>query len=111
MDAEGILRARAREMIREGKLPRGRAAQLWGGHGSGDDTCCLCALSIDVDHLEYELQFCDPQDADRRSIHFHLPCLRAWEAELEALGVDLSMSGRPGTLSGRECGEPERGAG
>ena len=71
------LRARARELIRDGLLPTTRSAQLSGGEGSGA-TCSLCGQIIEPAELEIELRVGKPS-----AVHyfFHAPCHSAWEQE------------------------------
>ena len=51
----GALRARARERIEQGRLPRAKALRTWGGRGSGL-VCDLCDAAITSDEPEFELQ-------------------------------------------------------
>ena len=71
----GALRARAREWIEQGRLPRAKALRTWGGLGSGL-RCDLCDASIASDEPEFELQL-DGAPAGS-PIRFHRLCHAIW---------------------------------
>lgn len=81
MPSDGLeddLRARARERIREGRLPCVTIYRTWGGRGS-NETCALCDTMIKHDEVEYEVETRDPDSV--RLFRFHLPCHDAWQHE------------------------------
>lgn len=77
---ESALRARAREFMREGKLPSVKASQVWGGIGSGM-SCSLCGEPIRPDEPEFELEF---REAPSQGCVLHADCHAAWELECAA---------------------------
>lgn len=81
---ESELRERARELIREGRLPDRAPARVWGGPGSGV-TCALCAQAIPATEMEYEADAAIGQSV--RTLHFHFVCHAAWQ--LECLRADF----------------------
>jgi hypothetical protein len=79
MPDEAILREKAREAIRSGKLPTTPASRTFGGPG-GDHVCSVCGLPIERDQMELDVEF------DRPGLrpdlhHFHPRCFAAWEFE------------------------------
>jgi len=73
------LRARARELISAGRLPRQHPIRIWGGNGSGDQTCSLCDRVISREEVEYELEY--SVDSAVRMMRFHFICHAAWQLE------------------------------
>jgi hypothetical protein len=71
------LRARARELLRAGKLPHAKAVRTWGGHGSGAP-CELCGTAILSSEPEFEVQLELAESAP--SLRFHRACHAVWEA-------------------------------
>jgi len=71
------LRARARQLIGAGSLPRAKAARTWGGLGSGL-LCTLCNQPILKTEPEFELQF--DTSSTTPAIRFHRECHSLWEA-------------------------------
>ncbi len=69
------LRTRARERMRQGKLPHHKAARTWGGLGSGLP-CALCDAAILSNEPEFELQL-DLSDPSQ-SVRFHRLCHSIW---------------------------------
>jgi hypothetical protein len=53
------LRQRARERIREGRLPCITHYRTWGGRGS-NEPCALCDVTIGPDEVEYEIEATQP---------------------------------------------------
>jgi hypothetical protein len=81
---ESDLRERARELIREGRLPDRAPARVWGGPGSGI-ACSLCEQAIPANEMEYEA---DAAVAGAvHTLHFHFVCHAAWQ--LECLRADF----------------------
>lgn len=78
-DAEA-LRARARERIRQGRLPLTKPARTWGGLGSGLP-CDLCGAAILSSEPEFELQL--DLAAPSQSIRFHRQCHSIWSEARE----------------------------
>lgn len=74
------LRARARERLRQGRLPRIKAARTWGGLGSGLP-CDLCDAAILSSEPEFELQL--DLSAPSESVRFHRQCHTIWSEALE----------------------------
>lgn len=82
---ESELRKRARELIREGRLPDHAPARAWGGIGSGQ-SCALCGENIPSSDVEYEVD--TGEGPARRTLHFHFGCHAAWQ--LECLRADFT---------------------
>lgn len=76
----GALRARARELIEQGRLPRSKALRTWGGQGSGL-RCDLCSAPIASDETEFELQLDLAPSGE--TIRFHRLCHSLWSEERE----------------------------
>jgi hypothetical protein len=53
---DAVLRARAREAIQSGALPRDDPLHTWGGRGTGRP-CDVCGRSILSTEIELELEF------------------------------------------------------
>ncbi len=86
MPNEIILRAKAREAIRTGKLPSRRADRTWGGPGVGAP-CTVCGEAVTKDQLEFEVQFArDGDNPGPDKFHVHVRCFAAWEFERERDG-------------------------
>jgi hypothetical protein len=78
---ETILRAKARELIRAGKLPDRRPDRSWGGPGVGAP-CVVCGEAVTKDQLEFEIQFAhDGGNPGLDKFHIHVRCYAAWEFE------------------------------
>jgi hypothetical protein len=78
---ESILRAKAREVIRTGKLPSRRPDGTFGGPGVGA-LCSVCGEPARKDQLEFEIQFAhDGAMPGVDSFHLHIRCFAAWELE------------------------------
>jgi len=77
------LRARARDRIDCGLLPRTKAARTWGGRGSGL-ACSLCDAPILDSEPEMELEY-EPPSANA-VLRFHLQCQSIWETERQEPG-------------------------
>ena len=78
---EQALRARARQRIGQGLLPREKPTRMWGGRGTGA-VCNLCDRPIDSSEPEMELEY-EPSGGVS-SVRLHLHCQSIWDAEREA---------------------------
>jgi hypothetical protein len=81
MPDEPLLREKAREAIRSGRLPSTRASRIFGGPGSGAP-CAVCREPIPRTDTEYELEFNrhgTKPGFDRYYLHYR--CFAAWELE------------------------------
>ena len=87
---ESELRARAAELIREGRLPDRAPARVWGGPGSGV-TCALCGEVIPSNEMEYEADATIGTVA--RILHFHFVCHAAWQLECLRADFEARASG------------------
>ena len=86
MPDETVLRAKAREVIRTGKLPSRRPDRTWGGPGVGAP-CEVCGEAVTKDHLEFEVQFArDGDNPGLDKFHIHVRCFAAWEFERQRDG-------------------------
>jgi hypothetical protein len=80
MDEES-LRAKARSVVRQGKLPRRNPDRTWGGPGVGA-TCAVCDLPVTKNEMEFEIQFShDGGNPGLDKFHVHVRCFAAWEFE------------------------------
>jgi hypothetical protein len=78
---EQDLREQARAVVKAGKLPARRPDRTWGGPGVGAP-CAVCAVPVDKDQLEFEIQFARNGDNPRLDkYHVHVRCFAAWEFE------------------------------
>jgi len=90
MPDEKILRAKAREVVRAGKLPSRRPDRTWAGPGI-DNSCTICEARIKQDQVEFEIQFAHDGAAPRvERFHVHLRCFAAWEFERRQGGIEHS---------------------
>jgi len=76
----GALRARARERIEQGRLPRAKAFRTWGGRGSGL-RCDLCEAAITTEEPEFELQL--DLTPSGEPVRFHRLCHALWNEARE----------------------------
>jgi hypothetical protein len=76
---QNTLRARARDRIDCGLLPRTKAARTWGGRGSGL-ACSLCDAPILDSEPEMELEY-EEASSSNAVLRFHLQCQSIWENE------------------------------
>jgi hypothetical protein len=81
-ESSEALRARARERISQGKLPRAKAARTWGGLGSGL-SCDLCGTAILATQHEFEVQ--TDLAASAEVVRFHRRCHTIWDLVREEL--------------------------
>ena len=87
MPDETVLRAKAREVIRTGKLPSRPPDHTWGGTGAGAP-CTVCGETVTKDQLEIEAEFArDGDNPGLDKFHVHVRCFAAWEFEREQDGA------------------------
>ena len=102
MPDEQILREKAREAIRVGKIPITKPARIFGGPMVGGAACSVCDAPIGPREISLEIESCAPAGeksetlqrlrvvAEARRYHLHLRCLAAWEFErTKAPGVSV----------------------
>lgn len=75
--SDAILRSMAQQRIADGRLPVIFADSVQAGQGSGA-TCRLCELTIDEQHIEYEVTH------PGGPLTFHLACHAIWQLECRA---------------------------
>jgi len=81
MPDEQILREKAREAVRNGKLPARRPDRTWGGPGVGAP-CTVCEKPVTRDEMEFEIQFAhDGAVPGLDKFHVHIRCFAVWELE------------------------------
>jgi hypothetical protein len=90
---EHELRQRARDRIRDGRLPGEIPSRCWGGHGS-NAPCSLCDEVIAPGEVEYEIE--SVEGGLHRIHRFHFLCHAAWQLEC-ARQEYLSRSGHFGS--------------
>ena len=88
---EDELRIRARHLISQGLLPCQAPVRLWGGRGTGELTCSLCAGVITRDEVEYEIDL--EVGARIQVTRFHFLCYAAWQ--LECAHNEIRRPGAP----------------
>jgi hypothetical protein len=78
---ESILREKASEAIRSGKLPANKPDRTFGGTSSGA-VCAVCGDAIPRQQMEFEIEF-NSYGVMPGSAHYHLHprCFAAWEFE------------------------------
>jgi len=84
---ERLLREKAREAIRSGKLPSRRSDRLFGVPGDGGP-CAVCFEPLSPNEMEMQLQFNRSDGApglDLYHLH-HRRCYAAWEFERREIG-------------------------
>jgi hypothetical protein len=81
---ESILRGKARELIRAGRLPDRRPDRVWGGAGFEGSPCGLCGVPLKEAEMAVELEFARDLglDPDSANLHLHARCFLAMELEL-----------------------------
>jgi hypothetical protein len=87
MPDEPLLREKAREALRSGKLPTAQASHTYGGRASGTTTCAVCWQTIARDETELDAEF-DRSGMSPDVYHFHPRCFAAWEFERTKLPSD-----------------------
>lgn len=79
MSEQHTLRQKARQAIRDRKMPRRYPERLWGGPGTGA-RCAICDEPMGPDDIEFELEF--PRSDDhpgQGNPHVHTRCFSEWE--------------------------------
>ncbi len=90
MSDESILRERAREVIRTGKLPSRRPDRMWGGPGA-DAHCAVCGTTVPRAQVEFEIEFFENGDESKvDKYHVHVRCFSVWELERRNATVTAS---------------------
>jgi hypothetical protein len=87
MPDEVILRAKARQVVMDGKLPARRPDRTWGGPGVGAP-CTVCEKPVGKEEMEFEIEFAhDGAVPGLDKFHVHIRCFAMWELERKtALG-------------------------
>jgi hypothetical protein len=80
MPDEAMLRDKARDAIRSGRLPSRRAYRTLGGPGTRM-TCSVCGELVTPDQSEMEIEFRRPVPPGLDRYFLHVRCLAAWEFE------------------------------
>jgi len=81
MPDEPILREKARDAIRSGRLPSRRSDRMWGGPGMSAP-CAVCGEPVSRDQTGFELQFeGDNAESPMDRHNLHVRCFAAWEFE------------------------------
>jgi hypothetical protein len=79
MDDEAILRVKAREAIRTGRLPARRPDRTWSGPGVGF-SCAVCERLVRRHDREVQIRLSTAWPRARiGTFHVHLRCFAAWE--------------------------------
>ncbi len=86
MPEEVMLRDKAREQIRNGKIPLRRPDRTWGGPGVGG-VCAICDERVTRKESEVAISFYRSPNAapwlDKYLLHTH--CFAVWEHERELM--------------------------
>jgi hypothetical protein len=78
---ETVLCQRARNAIREGKLPTRPPDRTWGRPGIGAQ-CAVCDLLVPRDGMQFEIQFALDGSARGYDVYYvHTSCYAAWDLE------------------------------
>ena len=85
MPDEPLLREKAREAIRSGKLPRRQPDRTFGSPGGGE-SCALCGEPVARDQMLIQIEYQRHATSGLRSYHLHLGCHEAWEFERAKVG-------------------------
>ncbi len=86
MPDESALREKARETIRNDRLPMRRPDRTWGGPGVGIP-CTVCGLPVTKEQMAIEIQFSYDEGSPRLDkFDVHVRCFAAWEFERVTLG-------------------------
>jgi hypothetical protein len=78
---DSALREKAREAIKNGKLPTRHPDRIMGGPGC-DEACALCGGTLPRTQMELEAEFSqDGEIPELHKYHLHPRCFAAWECE------------------------------
>jgi hypothetical protein len=95
MPDEALLREKAREAVKNGKLPPRPPDRIWGGNGVGA-ACSVCELPVSKTELELEIQFAhDGSVPGLDKYHVHVRCFAVWELERKNAGEWRTNATRP----------------
>jgi hypothetical protein len=91
---ERVLRDKASEAIRAGRIPQRRPQGVWGGPGTGA-ACDICGTPVTREGLGFELDF-GPKAADSPAELYvtHIRCFAAWELECQPTLQAAGENGR-----------------
>jgi hypothetical protein len=81
---DAILRAKARELIKDRKVPDRLPDRSWGGPGTGAP-CMVCGAAVSHEETGLELEFTCDDTAEPSGEQFHVRCFWALEFELGKL--------------------------
>jgi hypothetical protein len=98
-----LLRAKARELIRSGNVPKHLPKQRWGGPGMGMP-CTVCREPVERHEVDVEVEFTCNGGGNASNHHFHLRCLTALERELRE--IELAGYAAPGAGEMRSTAAP-----
>lgn len=111
MSDESILRERAREVIRTGKLPSRRPDRMWGGPGADAD-CAVCGTTVPRGQVEFEIEFFENGDESKvDKYHVHVRCFAVWELERRNATATASKTGSNSATGGVGSTSPGDGHG
>lgn len=73
--------------IRTGRIPDRTPDRTWAGSSAGT-SCAICRERIDVDDIEFELEFAGSDGGVPPEVyHVHRGCFWAWHSERESASV------------------------
>jgi hypothetical protein len=75
-----VLRAKARDLIRAGRLPGRRPERIWGGAGLAGIRCTLCGEAIGRGDVVLEIEVRGGEGASYPQLHVH--CFSVFETAL-----------------------------
>jgi hypothetical protein len=92
---DSALREKAREAIRNGKLPARSPNRIMGGPGCGE-ACAICGETLRRNQMELEAEFrAEGEVPELHKYHLHPRCFAAWEYE-RAQGGESGQERLPG---------------
>lgn len=106
MNDEQVLREKARNAIRTGKLPAVKPGRTWGGPGNGT-RCSLCGEPVTQGQMELEIEY---RRAGATSgldkYYLHVRCFAVWECEIGLADGTISSNGPVSESSSRLLAAP-----
>jgi hypothetical protein len=114
MNADSLLRAKARALIEAGSLPNRLPDRKWGGPGIGTP-CMVCGVRVNDDEIGLEIEFTCGDGSGASNHHFHVRCFAALELELHKFDLARRMMSAGGQIQsasaasvpdGRQKGAP-----